>query len=391
MELSSYSVTLLTLTSAAPTGTSPATAYIPYYLQKAKISFASATQSTVSIVDDDAMFQSMSVEVLDTTAQTLKDAVTFGSLPGTAETPAGTPLTYWHGTLIQELTAGGLPTGNFFRLQFPVDSDTNILGGKTALMVIPVGKTDSATGTITYPEFNRLADYKYVQGSTVGSIQTNQISYGVEGVPLGAPCFTSGTLIDTAEGPRRIETLAAGDHIRTRDHGLRRLQWVGSKPLDARALDLNPALRPIVIAPGALGSGLPRYRLTVSPQHRVLINVARLPGGVPGGERLIAAKHLVGLPGITVANPPEGVTYWHLLFDGHELVKSNGAWTESLYTGREALRALTPAARREITALFPALLRHGPPPAAARPFLTGRQGRALVRRHTRTGKTLIES
>ena len=41
--------------------------------------------------------------------------------------------------------------------------------------------------------------------------------------------------------------------------------------------------------------------------------------------------------------------------EGHEVVFSNGAPTESLYIGSQALKTLTPEAREEIFALFPEL------------------------------------
>jgi len=49
------------------------------------------------------------------------------------------------------------------------------------------------------------------------------------------------------------------------------------------------------------------------------------------------------------------VTYVHLLFDGHELIQSEGCWTESLLPGDMALNALLPHARAEVCALFPEL------------------------------------
>ena len=37
------------------------------------------------------------------------------------------------------------------------------------------------------------------------------------------------------------------------------------------------------------------------------------------------------------------VTYYHLLFDAHEIVQSNGCWTESLFLGDAAHVALSQA------------------------------------------------
>ena len=102
-------------------------------------------------------------------------------------------------------------------------------------------------------------------------------------------------------------------------------------------------------------------------------------------EVLVAAKQLVVLDGIDVAEDMESVEYFHILFDRHEIVLSNGAETESFYPCPEGLRALSPAALAEFAALFPAFAAGAgdsvAPPAAARPFATGHKARQMVRRH----------
>ena len=78
--------------------------------------------------------------------------------------------------------------------------------------------------------------------------------------------------------------------------------------------------------------------------------------------------------------------YFHLLFDRHEIVRSNGAETESLYTGAEALKSVGPAARAEIMDLFPELREE---PDAARTLVPGRLGRKLAARHAQNRRPLF--
>lgn len=206
---------------------------------------------------------------------------------------------------------------------------------------------------------------------------------------ISAICFCAGTEIDTAQGPRAIETLVAGDLIRTLDHGLQPLRWIGSRTLDPAALTVAPHMLPVRIERDALGRGLPAQDLLVSPQHRLLMR-SRIAERVSGArEVLIAAKHLVGLPGIEVLAAPGPVQYLHLLFDRHEVVFANGAEAESLYTGTQALRSLTRAARAEVLALFPELRAGLPVAPAARPFTDGRTGRKLSARHAKNGQPLV--
>lgn len=203
---------------------------------------------------------------------------------------------------------------------------------------------------------------------------------------MGIPCFCRGTLIGTDRGEIPVEQLAVGDLVMTRDHGLQPIRWIGGRALDAVDLALAPKLHPIRIRAGALGHGLPRADLMVSPQHRVLVRsaIAQRMFGAP--EVLVAAKQLLAIEGIEQV-AVEAVEYFHILFDRHEIVLSNGAETESLYTGPEALKSLGEAAREEILTLFPEL-RDGPA-EAVRPLIPGGKARQMAERHLRNGKALI--
>ena len=165
------------------------------------------------------------------------------------------------------------------------------------------------------------------------------------------------------------------------DNGCKPLLWVGSCTV---AGDGTHA--PVRIAEGILHNDRP---LLVSPQHRLRLRSPLTERVTQAHEVLVTAKHLVGLPGITRALT-ESIDYHHFLLDRHELVFANGAVTESLYTGPEALKSVTAAARSEIETFFPELVSMtGTPPAPARPLLRGRIGRKLAERHARNGKALV--
>ncbi|RJE86412.1 Hint domain-containing protein [Paracoccus onubensis] len=201
-------------------------------------------------------------------------------------------------------------------------------------------------------------------------------------------CFVRGSLIETENGPVAVEHLSVGDRIITRDHGIQEIRWIGSTSLSSSVLEGNPSLRPVRIRAGALGENTPSSDLLVSPQHRVLVRskIAQRMFGTM--EVLVAAKQLCQLDGIDIAEVSE-VEYFHFLFDQHEVVYSNGAETESLYTGPQALKSVSIAAREEIFSLFPQLRDAETVPSAARELPSGRKARKLAMRHLQHGKPLV--
>ena len=168
------------------------------------------------------------------------------------------------------------------------------------------------------------------------------------------PCFTPGTLIATPEGERLVEDLKPGDRVITRDNGIQRIRWTGRKDLTGHDLARQPHLRPVLIQKGALGRNLPEHDLLVSPNHRVLVNNDKTALYFEETEVLAAAKHLTGLDRVDEVGTL-GVAYIHIMFDRHEVVLSNGAWTESFQPGDYSLRGIGAAQRQEILDLFPEL------------------------------------
>ena len=167
-------------------------------------------------------------------------------------------------------------------------------------------------------------------------------------------CFTPGTRIATARGPVAVEHLAPGDLVVTRDHGVQPLRWVGRRTLSLADLIAGPKLQAVRIAAGALGGGLPVRDMLVSPQHRMLMGGARAEMMFGEPQVLVAALHLTALPGVEQVLT-RGITYLHLMFDSHELVEADGAWSESFQPAGRALHDLEVEQRAEIAVLFPDL------------------------------------
>ncbi|MEM9437650.1 MAG: Hint domain-containing protein [Pseudomonadota bacterium] len=167
-------------------------------------------------------------------------------------------------------------------------------------------------------------------------------------------CFTPGTRIKTIRGEVLVEQLCVDDRVLTRDNGFQSVRWIGFRRLERAELSARPQLNPIEISPGALGRGLPERKMRVSPQHRMLIEGRGAQMYFGRDEVLVAAAHLTCLPGIRRVEPEE-VTYIHILFDRHEIVLGDGAWSESFQPADNSLAGLDGDAREEILTLFPEL------------------------------------
>jgi Ca2+-binding RTX toxin-like protein len=204
-------------------------------------------------------------------------------------------------------------------------------------------------------------------------------------------CFVQGTLITTADGQTPVEDLKVGDLVQTLDRGFQPMRWVGRRHVDAIELAENENLRPIRIRKNVVCAEKGVGDLVVSPQHRILVasKVAQRMFG--NTEVLVPAKQLLAIEGVEIADDLEDVTYFHILFDQHEIVYANGVPSESLYLGHVALRSLTPAGREEIHALFPEVASPTFMPTLCRPIIPNKRARQLAQRLASNGKPLLDA
>lgn len=213
---------------------------------------------------------------------------------------------------------------------------------------------------------NGTVEFLDTLGNVIGTMTFSNIETIV-------PCFTPGTLIDTDRGPVPVEDLRVGDRVMTMDDGYQPLRWIGRRDLSARDLAERPDLRPVLIGRDAFGPGLPECALRLSPQHRVLLSGARAELVAGEAEVLAPALHFLGLPGVARDAAAGGVSYFHLLFDRHQIVRSAGLWTESFQPAAATLSGMESGPRDELLQLFPELCATDPTryPAA----------RSTVKRH----------
>jgi hypothetical protein len=171
---------------------------------------------------------------------------------------------------------------------------------------------------------------------------TNE-SFTVTDVALGTEillCYLRGTKISTPAGELPVEALRIGDELVTFFSGVQKIKWIGRQTFKARFVQNSRDRLPVRIAAGALGRGLPKRDLSISPGHSMFL-----------GGRLVLAKSLIN--GITITQGPttEDINYYLIEFETHDCVQAEGVWSESFADGPGLRNAFHNAA--EFFALYP--------------------------------------
>ncbi|MCU0912136.1 MAG: Hint domain-containing protein [Rhodobacteraceae bacterium] len=120
------------------------------------------------------------------------------------------------------------------------------------------------------------------------------------------PGFGPLTKIETSFGDFPAQTLRERDSVRTRRGTLAQIRWVDRVTLNEEFLHHHPEAQPVVIPANALGRGLPRHDVTLSPGQKVIAD-----GSLALRREMTAAELLAA--GKAIRKPETIVTYTFLL------------------------------------------------------------------------------
>lgn len=215
---------------------------------------------------------------------------------------------------------------------------------------------------LDYPTAGETTRFAFMPNESATAAEMDAFGNGAidvqnldETPPPTPACFVRGTMIATPHGERPVEDLKAGDRVLTAEGEVVELKWAAYSHFTYAQLLAEPRLCPVCIPRGVLGRQRPYRDLWVSPQHRIVVQGWAAELYLGASAVFIPAKCLVGAPDRPGARWLRGVDYFHLLFDRHEILLSNGLESESFFPGEEALRSIGPEQRVELEALR----RHG--------------------------------
>ena len=193
---------------------------------------------------------------------------------------------------------------------------TQLINGET-FVIVQTGSTYFAYGLVPDP-----ATFDSTLSAGTFGIATLQNTAGVE---VSTLCFAPGTLIATPAGEKTVETLQIGDLILTADGRNIPVRWIGRQTVVAAFA--GDRARPVRIAAGALGNGLPHSDLILTADHALILDGLAINAGA-----------LVNGTTITRDPAPARATYYHIETEGHEVILANGAPAETYidYVGRQA-------------------------------------------------------
>lgn len=270
----------------------------------------------------------------------------------------------WSATLDLSLSTATTVSGDFQVIPFFGGSTSEATNGYTFTAL-----SDPSLASLTYNTTDGTYTFTVDWNAVIATGSDQVVTFNVTG-RSGANsntdtvsislliCVARGTLIETTKGMKPVELLSQDDLVVTLDGPPQPVRWIGSRKISAAQMKADPSLRPIRFSVDSLGTNCPSRTLVVSPQHRVFLHDWRAQLMFGEDQVLVPAKSLVNDSTIRRDHSLDGVEYFHVLFDEHQIMYTDGVATESFFPANYTLSALSDSVREELYKLFPNL-KHG--------------------------------
>jgi hypothetical protein len=139
----------------------------------------------------------------------------------------------------------------------------------------------------------------------------------------GGNCFARGAQIRTRESYRPIENLAAGDEVAVRFGGFAPIKAMAGLTLNSVSGKwVGESNLPVLVRCGALGENSPTADLCLTALHSVYVDGFLMQvGDLVNGTSII----------FEAADGRDGLDFFNIELDGHDILDVQGAFCESLY------------------------------------------------------------
>lgn len=145
-----------------------------------------------------------------------------------------------------------------------------------------------------------------------------ELTGAYDGAAMGACSgIVEGTMIVTARGFERIETVEPGDRVVTFDSGLQTVRAVRREPIWFAAGECPPSMQPLFVPAGAIGNA---QDMVLLPHQAVLVESDAAEAALGDPFVLMMAKDLEGVRGITRVTPEAPAYVVTLEFDNDEVI-----------------------------------------------------------------------
>lgn len=141
-----------------------------------------------------------------------------------------------------------------------------------------------------------------------------------------ARCFVTGTMIKTIHGEKAVEDLSVGDHVLTKENNYQPIKDILHDDM-IFGQKTPKSHDPICIQKNAFSPGVPAKDLYVSGGHGIYFKIDKKG---KSHRFLVPARLLINGKSIRRVQVRK-IRYYHILLPQHDLITSDGIWSESYY------------------------------------------------------------